>query len=644
MMVDNKITDGGPTPWLNGIMGDDAKKLIESNSHVIRVIAGPGSGKTTCLKRRIQRLIKKDDVDPNTIFVGTFTRTITKELMDALGTRVNVATIHSFASKQLREYPEACQRMQLRFLLQYETDALLYDIEEEIPDIGDIYKRRKALRMLESDMAQLKEYSNAKFNGAVTRWLQRHQAMLIGGVIYLCVEGMRSEDIPSELFDYVMIDEYQDLTAAEQELVRLIWSKNGTLTVMGDDDQSIYGFRFNHPKGITDFNKIWPECEDLTFNDNYRCGEAILHVANLMMAETKSVKKPMRPKNTQPGKLKIVQWNTLDDEIEGLAQYIQFHIKESFLVLVPRRFIGHRLAEAIGVDAKTMFYEEVLEHPIAQEAFATVSLLANQKDFVATRVYLGLHGTKHEHASRRNAESYASLPSNIMGIDLIRHIANDEIKLAKAGKNHIKQRAKKALELIERSLTEKEIVDLLFNELHAKEESDDEKRKRLIKNLNDLRCAANELLSEQTQPNLAEVMTKLRYRITTRAPLLASESEEPRVKIMTLHSAKGLEADNVVILGIADQFMPGIEEDSQSMEEQKRLLYVAITRARDKLIISWPRKIRMSDILKNRGKMGKVTTVDSIRWINTSRSTLLPSGLDAPIRGNQLLSEINLSR
>ena len=564
--------------------------------------------------------------------------------MDALDTQVNVTTIHSFAYKQLREYPEACQRMQLRFLLQYETDTLLYDIEEEIPDMGDIYQRRKALRMLESDMAQLKEYSNAQFNGAVTRWLQRHHAMLIGGVIYLCVEGMRSEDIPSGLFDYVVIDEYQDLTAAEQELVHLIWSKNGTLTVMGDDDQSIYGFRFNHPKGITDFNKTWPECEDLTFNDNYRCGESILHVANLMMAETKSVKKPMRPKNKQLGKLKIVQWNTLDEEIEGLAQYIQFHIKESFLVLVPRRFIGHRLAEAIGDDAKTMFYEEVLEHSIAQEAFATVSLLANQKDFVATRVYLGLHGTKHEHASRRNAESYASLPSNIMGIDLIRHIANDEIKLSKAGKNNIKKRANKVLELIERSLTEKEIVDLLFNESHAKEESDDEKRRRLIKNLNELRYAANELLSEQTQPNLAEVMTKLRYRITTRAPLRTSESEEPRVKIMTLHSAKGLEADNVVILGVADQFMPGSEEDSQSMEEQKRLLYVSITRAKDKLIISWPRKIRMSDILKNRGKRGQVTNVDNILWVNTSRSALLPSGLDAPIRGNQLLSEINLSR
>ena len=279
MTITLDVVESNPSPWLEGMEGSDAHELIESNDKVIRVIAGPGSGKTTCLKRRIQRLVQKDEVDPTTMFVGTFTRAIAKELREALGKEVQVSTLHSLAYELLRKYPVACQGMQLRFLLRYEEDALLYDVEEVAAAIGDIHKRREALRLLQASRAKRTEYENAAFAGAIRQWLQRHRSMLIGEVVYLCVTGLESEDIPSVTFDYVVIDEYQDLTAAEQELVRLIWSGAGTLTVMGDNEQSIYGFRFNHPEGIGDFNKDWPKCKDLTFADNRRCGETILKTA-----------------------------------------------------------------------------------------------------------------------------------------------------------------------------------------------------------------------------------------------------------------------------------------------------------------------------------------------------------------------------
>ena len=243
------------------------------------------------------------------------------------------------------------------------------------------------------------------------------------------------------MFDYVVIDEYQDLTAAEQELVRLIWSGTGTLTVMGDNEQSIYGFRFNHPEGIGDFDKNWPICKDLTFGDNRRCGEKILKTANLMMAEAGSKKPPMTWKSGRTGDLRAVQWKTLDDEISGLAEYISRNSEESFLVLVPRRFIGYRLADDVGADAKTAFAEEILEHPIAQECFIALSLLASPDDLASVRAWLGLHGTKREPAQRRNADAYESLPVDIGGHDLIRQIATGEIKVSGNGQGHIKKRA-----------------------------------------------------------------------------------------------------------------------------------------------------------------------------------------------------------
>jgi superfamily I DNA/RNA helicase len=127
--------------------------------------------------------------------------------------------------------------------------------------------------------------------------------MLIGEVVYLCVVGLESEDIPSPLFDHVVIDEYQDLTAAEQELVGLVWSGKGSLTSMGDDDQSIYAFRFNHPGGISDFHEKWQQfsCRDITFSENRRCGDSILNAANLMMAEAGSKKPPMEPRVDEQG-------------------------------------------------------------------------------------------------------------------------------------------------------------------------------------------------------------------------------------------------------------------------------------------------------------------------------------------------------
>ena len=627
-------------PWLEGIDGDAARELIESNEQVIRVIAGPGSGKTTCLKRRIQRLVQKNSVDPKTIFTGTFTRAIAKELQKTLGADVHVSTLHSLAYDLLRKYPVACQGMQLRFLLKYEEDVMLYDLEQAAAPIGNIYRRREALHLLQASRAKRMEYGNAAFAGAVRRWLQRHHGMLIGEVVYLCVTGLESEDIPLGIFDHVVIDEYQDLTAAEQELIRMIWSKNGALTVMGDNEQSIYGFRFNHPEGIDDFNIAGFGCKDLSFVDNWRCGERILTAANLMLAEAGSKMPLMNSKSGRIGELKMVQWETHNDEIRGLAEYINKRSGESFLVLVPRRFIGYHLADAIGPDARAVFTEDILKHPIAQESFIALSLLSDPNDFVSARAWLGLSQTKGKPAQRCNADAYTSIVMDVGGHELIRRISTGEIRVVGGGQRHIKERAKSAVDLIERHMTPEEAVDCFFNESLAAEEDDNEKRRWLVDDMRELRTAAHETLARQDSPSLAEVVDLMRYRISTRSPVRWNDKEDPRIKIMTLHSAKGLEADNVIIAGVIDQFMPGIETRSTMVAEQGRLLYVSVTRARDSLVISWPRQVRVSDIRKNWGRLDSVTTEGGDRWAITSRCRLLPQGLSGVIPGKQFLADI----
>ncbi len=629
-------------PWLEGIEGNAARELIESRAPVIRVVAGPGSGKTTCLKRRTQRLILGDKIAPEKIYVGTFTRAIASELNQELGSDVKVSTLHSLAYQLLRENPEACQGMHLRFLLNFEQDVMLYDIECAASAFGNIHSRRKELRRLQASKSQRTEYQHAAFDGAVRRWLKKHHAMLIGEVAFLCVEGLESEDIPSSFVDHVVIDEYQDLTAVEQELVERIWSGVGSLTVMGDDDQSIYAFRFNHPDGIASFYESWKDrgCKNLTFSENWRCGNEILRTANLMKARAGSQKPPMIHRSGRLGRQYLVHWNSIDDEVDGLARYANAFPKENFLVLVPRRFIGYRIANNIGSDAKTVFTEEILEHPVAQEAFSAFSFLADPDDWVSVRTWLGFHGENHKHASQRNAAACDSLPPDLGGHELIHRIASGNVSLSGTGKSHVQKRAQKAVEFINQNLEPEEAINLLFHEELGQLEIDAEKRGWLIDDLKELRNAAHHLLAGQDTPDLCKVVNAMRYRIATRSPLVP-DVEESRVKIMTLHSAKGLEADNVVIAGIPDQFMPGIETDRTKTAEQERLLYVAITRARDSLIISWPRRIRVEDLKTNMGRVSdQVKTIHGVRWGITSRSTLLPKGLTGVIPGERLLENL----
>jgi hypothetical protein len=360
--------------------------------------------------------------------------------------------------------------------------------------------------------------------------------MLIGEVVHLAVTGLEGQDITPGQFDHVVVDEYQDLTAAEQALVELIWSRSGSLVVMGDNNQSIYGFRFNHPDGIDEFSGRWTEPAplDVSLPDNRRCGEAILKVANLMMAEAGSSNEPMVAASGRPGNVTLVHWPTLQDEIEGLASYVVSRPEQSFLVLVPRRFIGYRLKEAIGEDARTAFHEEVLEHAIAQERFALGSALGDPTDLVAVRSWLGFRGTAHEQADHRNAQAYASLPCHLDAPTLVARLANHELAVNGPGGWNVQQRAEQLHRLLLEAASSSlgSVIESIFDSGMAHDEADAEKRRWLDVDLSTLRVAALSVASSLAVPSLARVLSVLRYRIATRAPLLPDDTE-PRVRIQT---------------------------------------------------------------------------------------------------------------
>jgi superfamily I DNA/RNA helicase len=416
--------------------------------------------------------------------------------------------------------------------------------------------------------------------------------------------------------------------------------------VLGDDDQSIYSFRYNHPGGITEFKDRWQgdALDDLGIPENRRCGETIVNLANAMMAQAGSRKPPMIPRRPERGALSLVYWNSLGAEISGIARHVRERSDTEFLILVPRRFIGYRLKSAIGRDAATSFHEEVLEVPLVQERFALACYVANPNDSVALRVLLGFDRDGIQHSAKRNAPAYAGvLRQDIVGEDLLLAIAEGRIRAEGVGSGTVRARAASVLKFLRDAPADTpSLLNALFNPelaLQIDDEEEREKAKLDLEELGDATTAAHELSREQ----LRGFLDQLRYRIATRLPLVVAE--RARVKIMTLHGAKGLEADVVIVAGVADQIIPGLSfgtpaATERKRDEQRRLLYVAVTRAKRELVISWPKLMDYKDATRNQVRTdGGVIRSESKKFVRLGRTSLLPDIPELPRTGLRWLRE-----
>src|ERR1700678_1306515 len=202
--------------WLEGIKGDQSRRLIESDGRVIKVLAGPGAGKTTCLKRRVLRLVDTAKVKRAQIFVGTFTRVIAKALQEAFikpQIEVNeeeddpvVSTLHSHAARLLRENPDAVPGRGFRFLLAHEEKVLLYDIADKVVQFPTFADRNAELKKLQENWESPRNLNDERFAGAVDEWLRMHGGMLVGEVVYITTDAIQSGNIQVVQFKHVFVD------------------------------------------------------------------------------------------------------------------------------------------------------------------------------------------------------------------------------------------------------------------------------------------------------------------------------------------------------------------------------------------------------------------------------------------------------
>lgn len=583
-------------PWDQGLQGA-ARRIAETPDTPLRALAGPGTGKTFCLMRRVARLLQ-EGTNPRRILVSTFTRTSAVDLKRSLAelgvdgaNDVQADTLHSQCFRLLqREDVFAITGRTPRPLLPFEQRFLLEDLK--FADLGGIRECTKLLKAFAAAWARLQSEdpgwpeteTDKAFQSHLLRWLVFHESMLIEELVTESFRYLRDNPTSPVLheFNHVLVDEYQDLNRASQSLVDLLAS-NASLTIIGDEDQSIYGFNYAHPEGIRDFADSHPGTHDESLEECRRCGTRIVDIANSLIANNASrADRTLRhfPGNP-PGEVHVIQWNSPTEETTGIAEIIANRIElgdveaGEVLVLTPSRRFGYQIRNRLnelGVDALSFFQEQVLrESSEAQERLTLLHLLTDSNDRVSLRCWIGFgSGTLNSNAwSRIRSESdrTGEAPRKVL----------DDLASGARTLPYTKPAVERYLKLLEEldrlnGLTGQALVDALFPE--GAEWADP------------FRTIATAIRTEDfSAAQLHDALT----RAITQPEL---PTEVPYVRVMSLHKSKGLTAQFVVIAGCTDGLIPRIDQAeppevrSRTLEEQRRLFYVAITRPKSTLIIS----------------------------------------------------------
>ncbi len=622
---------------------DPSEVFAASMSASLRALAGPGTGKTFALIRRLARLLE-DGVAPNRILVVTFARTAARDLVAAV-TRLGEAaadelvprTLHSlcFSILTRQRVLHATGRVP-RIALKFERSILVADLEG---DFGTLTERDDLVRAYEAAWARRQTEDPGQpvagldqaFQDALLRSLRWHRAMLVGEVVPVALSYLRNNPQADErtAYDHVLVDEYQDLNRAEQEVLDLL-SGDGDLAVIGDDDQSIYSFKWANPEGIREYPAGHPGTTDVEFLICRRCPHRVVRMAQTLIERNPGrARGPLAPRRVNPeGEIHNVQWRSTADEAGGLARFIVANIEEGIdagkcLVLANSRQIGYGIRDAIrmeGVDCSSFFREEAVTTAAAQEAVTLLTLVGRPRDRLALRAWLAIGSTTQRRpAYRRLLAAAREHDADVW--DVLRRLDADELRIPYTGGGVERWRElRDALQGLEQIRENAEaVVDEILPEGDAE--------------LALLREAAVAALDETD--DVAQIANAVRYGVSQReVPLEAAE-----VRVMSMHASKGLTADLVVLAGLVEGVVPrvddrvSLDEQEAQLQEQRRLFFVAMTRTTNILVFSSYSQLDVATAYRLQVRRGRTLPNGSVRTFASSFLADLGEECPGAVRG-----------
>lgn len=612
-------------------LNEQQREAVYHTEGPLLILAGAGSGKTRVLTHRIAYLIEKKGVNPWNILAITFTNKAAGEMRERVDNLVGfgaesiwVSTFHSTCVRILRRYIDR---------LGYDTNFTIYDSDDQKTLMKEvckrlnidtkIYKERSLLGAISSAKDEMITPSEFEINVsgdfgqqkiAKVYWeyekqLKANNALDFDDLLMKTVQLFQTNpDVLAsyqERFRYIMVDEYQDTNTVQFKFVSLLASKYQNLCVVGDDDQSIYKFRGANIKNILNFEQEFPKTRVIKLEQNYRSTSNILNAANAVIRNNHGRKdKTLWTDNGEGEKIHFRQFDTGYDEAEYVAEDVQKLVREGgtyndFAVLY-RTNAQSRLFEekfvAYNIPYKIVGGVNFYARREIKDLLAYLKTIDNGQDDLAVRriinvpkrgIGLTTINRVQDSAAAREIGFYEALK----GLDLIPGIGRGAAKLDSF------------VALIEYFKTRNEQVSIsdLMQEIIEKtgyieslEADNSEEAQARIENIDELlsKIAAYEETSEDegVPPTLSGFLEE----VALVADIDSLDEEQDYVVLMTLHSAKGLEFPHVYLAGLEDGLFPSYmtitSDNSEDLEEERRLCYVGITRAEQELTVSCARR------------------------------------------------------
>lgn len=593
------------------IHGDATNDQINAIDHIgshARLLAGPGTGKTKTLTRRVLSLILQHNIAPDSILLLTFTRLAAAQLREEIKKVLEpldkelpqISTLHSFALKQILYNSGHVDALPspIRIADDWEERFIIQEDLKKALNLKDIGEVKKLINQLSTDWETLRidevgweqQFPNAAFLGAWRNHTERYGETLRAELVYQLKRQLNQnrDFVLDKGYKHILIDEYQDLNACDLAIVNELAKRGAELFVAGDDDQSIYGFRFASPAGIRNFPQVYDNVKKLALEICFRCDKNILQSAEFVASlDPARLPKPTKSRDqAEDGDVLIVGFKDQNHEAELVAKKIKDLIskgtKPDEITILLRSDHNGSLSKPIidalkklGVEVSLTTDSELEYNDLYRTVLSVIRLVVDPQDNLAWRTLIQIQKNGLGSECISSIDKFAQ-SKGVRFSTALKEISDDPTLLAKFGQKCAKFYLDISNQVDEFSKIEKpvdavnKIIETYVVETAIKEQ--------ITKYLNDI-------LSTQEECKLTDLVKT----VSASSEMIEQETKENAVNILTMHQAKGLTFDVCFIVGAEDEFIPGRNTGDREGDE-RRLLYVSMTRARHKLLITYCNK------------------------------------------------------
>ena len=587
-------------------LNDRQKEAVLYNDGPLLIIAGAGAGKTKTLTTKIAYLIEEEYARPYNVLAITFTNKAAKEMKDRLylligdtAKNIQVSTFHSFGLKLLRENFKT---------LGYESNFVIMDSDDSLTVVKKILKDmncdpkvynpraiRNKISSCKNEMmtpTAYERYAISDYEKVVHKVYEKYEDKLrknnsvdFDDLLLLPIKLFKENpdvlEKYQDLYKYILIDEYQDTNEAQYILTKMISEKNRMITCVGDDSQSIYSFRGANYKNILNFENDYKDAKTILLEENYRSTSNILDAANQVIKNNKMRKDKNLWTSRGVGE-KIKYYRSYNERDE--AQYIIRKTKE----LVNRGVEYKDIAVLYRTNAQSrVIEEEMLKDNMPYRVIGSFYFYSRKeiKDLIA---YLRLIHNSRDNISLLRVINTPKRGIGLKTIDNLTEKADLEgISIYEAitsGKELEFKNIIEKLKAIAEELTLTELIDKVLDASGMKADLESEKSLEAevrLENLEEFKSITKSFEEREGLISLEDFLLE----ISLISDVEEYKDDPNRISLMTVHSVKGLEFDHVFVVGMEEGIFPHMNSlmENSELEEERRLCYVAITRAKDNL-------------------------------------------------------------